>query len=111
VKRVVVTDLRGGTGGAPGRIQPADEVSPVERVVLVDLFARLLLLGDARIEEPPVRLAFQSEAGGPIDVHGREESKSPLLVQDHAEVVVGQDVTRLARRQSIDRGGGDEIFR
>jgi len=86
-------------------------VSEVERVVLVDLLAGLLLLGDARIEEPAVLQARRLFSKLAVDVHGGEERKPPLLVQHDGEVVVRQEVFRLAGRELVRRRELNELVR
>src|SRR5215216_7696031 len=77
VERVVVGELRCLCRAAPGWIESADEVAEIERVVLVDLLTGLLLLGDARIEEPLVSLTRRLPSQLPVDVHRSEERKPP----------------------------------
>src|SRR5215813_2964838 len=104
VEGVIIGDLGGSGGRAPRGIEAADEMATVKRVVQVDLLARLLVWWYPRVEEPAIRLPPEPQARGSVDVHGGVERQAAVLVQHHAEVVVGQHMARLTGGQAVDRG-------
>jgi hypothetical protein len=111
VERVVVARLGHVPPGAPGRVEPADQVAPVERVVAVHVLVGLLVGGDPGIDGPPVPLPLQPDAGRTVDVHRRVEGQPPQPVHRDAEVVVVEHVRRLPGGHRVHRRGRDEVGR
>ena len=109
VEGVVVRELGDFRSLSPGRVEPPDEMSKVEIVLRVDVVARLFFFRHARIEEPAVIRALRLLRERAVDVDGSEEREPPLPVEHHAEVVVGQDVARIARRHGVRRRLSSQI--
>src|SRR5678815_869340 len=84
MERIVVGDLGECLRGSPRRIEPAHQMSAVERIVLVNVIPGLLVLIKPRIKDPLIGFSLDVVENRPIDVNGSEVGEASLLIHHNA---------------------------
>src|SRR4029079_18227713 len=92
MERVVVGHLREFLRGSPRRVKSAHQMSAVERVVLINVIPRLLVLIKPWIKDPLIGFSLDVVENGPVDVDGSEEREASLLIHYNTVMMIRQDV-------------------